>query len=75
MIYDINKLGFSTQIKLKEYVRDLLKRIGRTNSVKNTHKEYYQFLYEFCFRHPDKTKMMDVVDLQIEKEYDYYRLL
>jgi len=68
----ICKLGFSSQDKLKVYIKELLVRIGVCDSVKET--EYYQFMYDFCSRHPDKSKMVDVVDIQIAKEYDYFRL-
>ena len=73
MIY-LCQLGFSSMEKLRTHIRELLKRIGKTNSVKITHNEYYNFLYEFCCRHPDKTKMQDVIDIQVEPEYDYFRM-
>ena len=68
----ICKLGFSSQEKLRSYIKELLIRIGENSSVKAT--EYYQFLYEFCSRHPDKNKMIGVIDIRIVSEYDHYRL-
>lgn len=68
----ICKLGFSSQDKLRGYIKELLIRIGENGSVKAT--VYYQFLYEFCSRHPDKNKMGGVIDIRIVSEYDHYRL-
>lgn len=62
----ISNLTFNTQKECETYVRNLLTRLGVTESVKETNIDDFDFLFDFCKRYPDyNAKFYDFKDFKI----------
>ena len=49
---------FSSQKELKEYVKNIIAKMGTCNSVKTDHPKYYRFLLKLFRRHPNYNENM-----------------
>jgi hypothetical protein len=63
----IGSRAFATQKEAMEYVRNTLKGIGATRSVKSTDSNVYSFLLQLCERHPNKDQKLEgMIDFVIQ---------
>jgi hypothetical protein len=55
---------FNTKVALTSFVTSNIKRIGETDSIKQTDSIFYTFLLEFIKRHPSYNTFGEVVDIK-----------
>lgn len=69
----INGLEFTSQKKLKQYVRDIVdNKIGKSNSIKNDAPQYFQLFLDLFKRHteyPDKFNGLIDIKIQYNPKY------
>jgi hypothetical protein len=65
----IGNKTFKTQTECENYTRSILTELGITDSVKFKNKEYFNFLFLLCKRHPHYfEKSNKLVDFQIYQD-------
>lgn len=64
---NIGEHSFKTQAQALQYVRNILKEVGITNSVLSSDEHAFNFLFKLCERHPHKDeKLKNIKDLVIK---------
>lgn len=66
----VDNISFPSVIALTSYTREIIKKIGVCNSIKNYDIQYFNFLYELFKRHPDyNIKIIDFKDITITNNF------
>jgi len=66
----MNPNDFNTRIELRDYVVDLIKKVGITDSLKENYPDEYEFFKLLFQRHPEKDKKeVDLIDDIYVKPY------
>jgi len=68
--------NYKTQKSLKEYIKNIIDKIGICSSIKNNYPQYYDIFIELFYRHPKPEKIIGITDIQIKKNpiYKYLEL-